>query len=53
VLLEGVGCGWFEHSDVKHGMNCSHGIQKAEYEGLWTWLSNYLIWSKVLFGEFF
>jgi len=53
TLLEDVGCGWFEHRDVEYGMNGPHGIQKAEREELWTWLSNYFIWSKVLFGEFF
>jgi len=27
MLLEGVGCSWFEHRDVEHGMNGPHGIQ--------------------------
>jgi len=53
MLLKGVGCGWFEHRDMEYRMNGPHGIQKAKGEGLWTGLSNYLIWSKVLFGEFF
>ena len=52
-MLEGIGCGWFEHRDMEHGMNDPYGIWKAEREGLWTWLSNYFVWSKVLLGEFF
>ena len=52
MLLEGVGCSWFEHGDMEHRVNGPHGIWKAECEGLWTRLSNYFIWSKVLFGEF-
>ena len=51
MLLKGVGCGWFEHRDIEHRMNGPYGIQKAECEGLQTRLSNYLIWSKVLFEE--
>ena len=53
MLLKGVWCGWFEHRDVEHGVNGPHGIWKAESERLWTGLSNYFIWSEVLFGEFF
>jgi len=53
MLLEGVGCGWFEHRDMEHRMNGPHGVQKTECEGLWTRLSNYFIWSEVLFREFF
>ena len=53
MLLEGIGNGWFEHRDMEHRVNGLYGIWKAECEGLWTGLSNYFIWSKVLFGEFF
>jgi len=53
MLLEGVRCGWFEHRDVKHRVNSSHCFRKMECERLRTRLSNYLIWSEVLFGEFF
>jgi len=53
MLLEGVGCGWFEHRDVEHRVNGPHGIWKAEGEQLWTGLSNYFVWSEILFGEFF
>jgi len=53
TLLKVVGCGWLEHRDMEHKMDGSHGVWKTEYERLWTGLSNYLIWSKVLFGEFF
>jgi len=52
MLQKGIGCGWFEHKDMEHRVNSSHGIQKAEYEGLRTGLSNYFIWSEVLFREF-
>jgi len=52
VLLEGVGCGWFEHRDMEYKISNPHGVQKAECEGLWTGLGNYLVWSEVLFGEF-
>jgi len=52
VLLEGVGYGWFEHRDIEYRMDSSHGLRKAKYEGLRTGLGNYLVWSKVLFGEF-
>jgi len=38
--------------DMEHRMNSSHGVQKVKCEGLWTGLSNYLVWFKVLFGEF-
>jgi len=38
---------------MEHGMNGPHGIRKAEREGLWTWLSNYFVWSEVLLREFF
>jgi len=53
MLLEGVWGGWFKHRDMEHRVNGLHGVQKAECEGLQTGLSNYFIWSKVLFGEFF
>ena len=53
MLLEGVVCGWFKHRDMEHRMNGPYSIWKVEYEGLWTGLGNYLVWSKVLFGEFF
>jgi len=52
MLLEGVRCSWFEHGDIEHRVNGPHGVWKAECEGLWTGLSNYFIWSEVLFGEF-
>jgi len=52
VLLEGVGCGWFEHRDMEYRMGSPHGVQKAECEGLRTGLGNYFIWSEVLFREF-
>jgi len=52
VLLEDIGCGWFEHRDMEHKMNSPHAVWKAECEGLWTGLSNYFIWSEVLFREF-
>ena len=52
MLLEGVGCGWFEHRDMEYRMGSSHGVQKAKCEGLRTGLGNYLVWSEVLFGEF-
>jgi len=52
MLLEDVGCGWFEHRDMEHRMNGPHGVWKTEYEGLQTGLSNYFIWSKILFREF-
>jgi len=52
TLLEGVGCGWFEHRDMEHRMNSSHGVWKAECEGLQTRLSNYFIWFEVLFSFF-
>ena len=38
---------------MEHRMNGSYGVWQAEYEGLQTRLSNYFIWSEVLFGEFF
>jgi len=53
MLLEGVGYGWFKHRDVEHGVNGPHGIQKTESERLRTGLSNYLVWSEILFREFF
>jgi len=53
MLLEGVGCGWFEYRDVEHGVNGPHGIRKVESKQLWTGLSNYFVWSKILFREFF
>ena len=53
MLLEGVWGGWFKHRDMEHRVNGLHGVQKAECEGLQTGLSNYFIWSKVLFREFF
>ena len=43
MLLEGVGCGWFEHRDIEYRIGGPHGIWKAEYEGLRTELGNYLI----------
>jgi len=52
ALLEGIGCGWFKHRDMEYRMGSPHDVQKAECEGLQTGLGNYLIWSKVLFGEF-
>ena len=52
MLLEGVGCGWFEHKDMEYRMNGPYGIRKAECEGLRTGLGNYLIWSEVLFRKF-
>jgi len=52
MLLEGVGCSWFEHGDIEHRVDGSHGVWKTKCEGLWTRLSNYFIWSEVLFGEF-
>jgi len=52
TLLEDVGYGWFKHRDMEHKMNGPHGVWKMECEGLWTGLGDYLIWSKVLFGEF-
>jgi len=52
TLLEGVGCSWFEHRDMEHRMSGPHVLQKVECKGLQTGLSNYFIWSKVLFGEF-
>jgi len=53
MLLKGVRCGWFKHENIEYRMNSPYGIQKAESERLQTGLSNYFIWSKVLFGEFF
>ena len=53
MLWKGVGYGWFEHRNMEHRVNGSHGVRKVECEGLWTRLSNYFIWSKVLFREFF
>ena len=52
MLLEGVRCGWFEHRNMEHRMNSSYCVWKVECKGLWTVLSNYFIWPKVLFGEF-
>jgi len=43
VLLEDVGCGWFEHRDMEHRMNSPHGVQKAECKELQTGLNNYFI----------
>jgi len=43
TLLEGVGCGWFEHRDMEHRMSSPHGVWKMECEGLQTGLSNYFI----------
>ena len=51
MLQKGVRYGWFKHRDIEHRVNGSHGVWQAEYEGLWTGLSNYFIWSEVLFGE--
>ena len=53
MLLEGVGCGWFKHRDMEHGVNGLHGIWKMESERLHAGPSNYFVWSEVLFGEFF
>jgi len=53
MLLEAIGCSWLEHRDIEHRMDSPHGVWKMECERLWTGLSNYLIWSKVLFREFF
>jgi len=53
ALLEGVGCGWFEHRDIEYRMDGPHGLWKVECEQLRTGLGNYLIWSEILFGEFF
>ena len=52
MLLEGVGCGWFEHKDMEYRIDGLHSVRKAECKGLWTRLSNDLIWSEVLFREF-
>jgi len=53
ILLEDVGGGWFEHRDMEHQVNSLHGVQKVECKELRTGLSNYFIWSEVLFREFF
>ena len=53
MLLEGVGCGWFEHRDMEYRMDGPHGLWKLECKGLRTGLGNYLVWSEVSFGEFF
>jgi len=37
---------------MEHRVNSSHGVQKVKCEELWTGLSNYFVWSEVLFGEF-
>ena len=37
---------------MEHRVNGFHNVQKVECEGLQTGLSNYLIWSEVLFEEF-
>ena len=52
MLLEGVGYGWFEHRDMEYRMGSPYDVRKAECEGLWTGLGNYLVWSEVLFREF-
>ena len=36
---------------MEHKVNSSYGVQKAECERLRTRLSDYFIWSEVLFGE--
>ena len=36
ILLEGVGCSWFEHRDMEYRMGSPHCVQKAECEGLRT-----------------
>jgi len=43
MLWKDVRCSWFEHRDIEHRMNSSHGVWKAKYEGLQTGLSNYFI----------
>jgi len=53
MLLEGVGCGWFEHRDMEYRMDGPHCLRKLECEGLRTGLDDYLVWSEVSFGEFF
>jgi len=52
MLLEDVRCGWFEHRDIEHRMNGSHGVWKVECKRLQTGLSNYFVWSEVLFRAF-
>ena len=53
MLLERIRCGWFEHGDMEYQVNGPHGIRKMECERLQTGLDNYLIWSEILFREFF
>jgi len=38
---------------MEYRMDGSHGLRKAECKGLQTRLGDYLVWSEVLFGEFF
>ena len=52
MLQKGVGCSWFKHRDIKHKINSSYGVQKVECKGLRTGLSNYFVWSEILFEEF-
>jgi len=37
---------------MEYWMGSPHGVREAECKGLRTGLSNYLIWSEILFGEF-
>jgi len=52
MLWKDIGYSWFEHRDMKHKVNGSYSVQKVECKGLQTGLSNYFVWSEILFGEF-
>jgi len=53
TLQKGIRYSWFKHRDIEHRVHSFHGVQKIKCKELQTRLSNYFIWSKVLFGEFF